>query len=264
MSISSARYLLAAITIFAVTLSGCIPGPGDTSKIPSPYDLDVTISNRGATIYWSVKRKKTDKIFGYNIYLSAESLEDKFGNWQKERPEPHNFTPYPGDTDGDQSKESYEITHLENGKAYFVSVRTLGPNGVESKPSNEVRFIPIAGGVFVISSDHSAENGGFEFDTGQLSPARDMHCDLYFWTKGDQYGLSSPSRLGAGLRQTFFLETGIIGKKSEEKILIKKGDKITASSKRGRAEMTILKIERRGNEAEATIEYLYYPQGYNP
>lgn len=243
-------------------MTGCIPGPKGTEKIPSPYDLTVKISNRGATITWSVKRGNSDRTYGYNIYLSESSLKDKFRDWEKRRPKPHNFTPYPGDTDGDRGKESYEITHLENGKAYFVSVRTLGPDGVESKPTNEIRFVPMAGGVFVISSNHSADNGGFEFDTGEYSPARDMHCDLYFWTKEDQSGLSSPGRLGAGLRKTYFSKPGIINVREMDTIKIEKGDRINAEGKRGRAEMTILKIERRGNEAEATIEYLYYPKGY--
>ncbi|MEE9554238.1 MAG: hypothetical protein V3W18_08075 [candidate division Zixibacteria bacterium] len=260
MSIISAKKIIASVSILAIALSSCIPGPKGTEKIPSPYDLDVKIVNRGADITWSVERGKNDRTYGYNIYLSEKSLKEDFRKWKKKRPKPHNFTPYPGDTDGDRNNESYEITHLENGKTYFVSIRTLGPDGVESKASNEVRFVPMAGGVFVISSNHSADNGGFEFDTGRYSPSRDKHCDLYFWTKGDQYGLSSPSRLGAGLRKTYFSKPGIINVREMETIKIKKGDKIIAESKRGRAEMTILRIGRRGSEAEATIEYIYYPK----
>ncbi len=198
-------------------------------------------------------------MFGYNIYLSEQSLKDKFSRREKESPDPHNFAPYPGDTDGDRNRESYEITHLENGRAYFVSVRTLGPNGLESEPSNEVQFVTLAGGTFVISSSHSAENGGFEFDTSRSCPARDSLCDIYLYAKNEDVGLSSPNRLGAGLRQTWFGKPGIVYLKEMDTIKIQRGDRITSSSMRGRAELTILKIERRGGEAEATIEYVYYP-----
>jgi len=209
-----------------------------------------------------VNRGKSDKITGYNIYLSETSLKNDFKNWDKGHPAPHNFTPYPGDTDGDKTKESYEITHLQNGKTYFVSVRTLGLNGVESAPSNEVSFTPLSRGTFTISSNHSADNGGFDLESGISVSARNLRCDIYLYAKDDEVGLSSPSRLGTGLRKTWFGRPGRVYVKEMDSILIKKGEKITTSSKSGDAELTILKIERDGSAATATIEYVFYPQGY--
>jgi len=229
-------------------------------KLPAPYDLRVDVVSHGATAYWQIDRAKTDRISGYNIYLTLESLKDKFVDWEKDHPAPHNFSPYPGDTDGDRSKESYEITGLENGRAYYVSVRTVEQGGRESNPSNEVEFTPLARGVFVISSNHSAEIGGFNFESESSMPARDLRCDIYLYAKGDTIGLSSPGRLGAGLRKTYFSRPGIINIREMDSIRISENERITATGKFGRAELTVRKINLQGaDEAEATLEYIFYP-----
>jgi len=186
-------------------------------------------------------------------------LKDRFSGWDKDRPAPHNRDPYPGDTDGDPSRESYEIADLENGRTYFVLVRTVGPGGAESGPSNEVQFVPISRGTFLISSDHSADNGGFAFDSGLSVSARDVRCDIYLYAKEDEIGLSSPSRLAAGLRQTWFGKPGIVYFKEMDTIRIQQGDRITTSNKYGSSELFIKEINRSGSLVEATIEYVFYP-----
>ena len=215
-------------------------------------------------VYWRIERGKTGRISGYNIYLSSESLKNKFPGWEKDHPAPYNSSPYPGDTDGDRSKESYKIPGLDNGREYFVSVRTVGQGGLESDPSNEVEFMPLARGVFVISSNHSAQNGGFGFASESSMPARDLRCDLYLYAKEDEIGLSSPGKLGAGLRTTYFSRPGIINIREMDTIRIAEGERITATGKFGEAELTVKKIDRRGaSEAEATLEYVFYPSRNN-
>jgi hypothetical protein len=241
-----------------------LPGPKETGKIPAPYDLRIEFSSRRATVHWSINRGKADPIYGYNIYLSETPLKDQFRRWHKDHPDPYNHTPYPGDTDGDRSRESFEITHLENGKIYYVSVRTVGENGLESASTDEVEFQPLSNGTFVISSNHSASNGGFEFDSGLSTPARDRRCDIYLYAKGEEVGISSPGRLGAGLRNTYFRKPGIINVREMDTIKIKPGDEIIADCRLGRAEMTIKKIARVGSEVEATIRYVFYPEGFAP
>ena len=187
-------------------------------------------------------------------------MKGLFSKWEKKRPEPYNHGPYPGDTDGDKSRESFEFTHLENGKPYYVSVRTVGISGEESEASAEVEFVPLSKGVFTISSNHSSDNGGFNFEDGISTPARDPRCDVYLYAKRDVVGLSSPGRLSAGLRKTAFAGTD---NEFEETIVIKPDDRLAVKTNRGTARIKIVKINHVGTEAEAVIEYAFYPDGYD-
>jgi hypothetical protein len=217
--------------------------------------------SRGAAIYWSVNRGEGQLISGYNVYLSRKPLKGMFSNWHKSHAELYNRTPYPGDTDGDITRESFEITGLENGRTYFVTVRTVAPDGSESKQSNEVEFIPLAKGEFIISDNHSADNGGFSFDHEISIPARDRRCDLYLYSRDNVVGLSSPSRLGAGLRKTIFAASSDPGN-ADETIRIREGSKITVNAKLGLATLTVKKIDRLDSEVTATIAYAFYPPHY--
>ena len=242
---------------------GCGPKPPEmtnlpvsTTALPVPYEISVDAQNERAVIYWAIDRAPGKPISGYNIYLSETPLYELFPNWGESRPEPYNHAPYPGDTDGDISRESFEIPNLENGKTFYVSVRTAGLAGAESDPSEEVKFVPLAKGEFLIADNHLSDYGGFSFDENISVPARDPRCDLYLYAKKDVVGLSSPSRLSAGLRKTGF--TARNGKDSET-LKIKTGDKLSVKTVNGRAEITIKKIGHVGTEVAADIEYIFYP-----
>ena len=225
-----------------------------------PENVAVDAQNKGALVYWTIDRSDTKPISGYNIYLSEKPLKGLFSKWPKNKPEPYNHAPYPGDTDGDNSKESFEFTHLDNGKTYYLSVRTVGISGVESDASEELAFTPLSRGYFTITSNHSSESGGFNFEDGIPTPARDPRCDIYLYARRDAVGISSPSRLSAGLRKTGFSETD---ENYDETIVIKKGDRLYIKTPRGRAQVRIVSIKQQGAEAEAVIEYEFYPSGYH-
>lgn len=246
--------------ILQALVYSCGPKPREGADLPIPRDVTVDVWNEKAIIYWSIDRSEDRPISGYNIYLSEKPLEKHFSKWEKNRPEPYNHAPYPGDTDGDKTRESFEITNLENGKTYYISVRTIGLAGAESGISKEVEFVPLARGKFTISSNHSSENGGFSFDRDISVPARDPRCDIYLYAKRDVVGLSSPGRLSAGLRKTAFTKQN---EKDVETIMIKKGDSLTVKTRYGRAEIAIKNIDRAGLEAAAVIEYIFYPAGYD-
>lgn len=218
--------------------------------------------SRGATIYWSVNRRDGQLISGYNVYLSRKPPEGNYPGWHKSHAELHNSTPYPGDTDGDITRESFEITGLENGRTYFVTVRTVAPDGSESKQSNGVEFTPLARGEFIISDNHLADNGGFSFDHEISVPARDRRCDLYLYSRDNVVGLSSPNRLGAGLRKTAFARSSDAAN-NDETIRIREGNKIVVSTKHGQAVLTVRGINRIDSEVRATIEYAFYPPHYH-
>jgi hypothetical protein len=221
--------------------------------------LTVDVNNGRAVVNWTVDRADSRPISGYNIYLSEKPLQELFRKWDRNRPEPYNHGPFPGDTDGDNSKESYEITNLANGKTYYVSVRTVDPAGDESDAAGELKFVPLANGQFQISSDHSSDKGGFSFDKNISLPARDPRCDIYLYAKKDVAGLSSPHRLSGGLRKTAFSNSK---EKGVETIRIKGGDKLTVKTGNGRAEITVVKIRHRGSSATADIRYIFYPLNY--
>lgn len=221
--------------------------------------MTVDVNNHSAVVNWTVDRAGSRPISGYNIYLSETPLKELFSNWDKNHPQPYNHGPFPGDTDGDNTRESFEITNLENGKTYYVSVRTVDPAGAESDVSGESKFVPLANGDFQISSDHLSEIGGFSFDKNISLPARDPRCDIYLYAKEDAVGLSSPGRLSAGLRKTAFSNST---EKNVETIKIKNGDKLTAKTRFGRAEISVKRLKHRGASAVADIGYIFYPDNY--
>ncbi len=239
----------------------CIPGPRESGRVPSPYDLKVHTISKGAIIRWSVNRREGQLISGYNVYLSRKPLNGRFPDWHKSHAELYNSTPYPGDTDGDITRESFEITGLENGWTHHVTVRTVAPDGSESKQSNEVEFMPLAKGEFIISDNHQADNGGFSFDHEISVPARDRRCDLYLYSRDNVVGLSSPSRLGAGLRKTLFTRSGDPAS-TDDTIRIREGTEIAVNAKHGTGVLTVRRINRLDSEVSATIEYAFYPPHY--
>ncbi len=147
-------------------------------------------------------------ISGYNIYLGDDSAVSDTAAWKKMPGTPYNPTPYPGDTDGDNSKESMPLDRLTNGRTYYVMVRTVGPDGRESESSNLTVFRPLAQGSFIISSNHEASDGGFNFEDESSAPGRGPRSDIYLYDNGAKVGLSSPSRLGAGMRRSLIFESG--------------------------------------------------------
>ena len=237
----------------------CGPKPEKIVDLPVPFDLNLNTISNGATLIWSVNRKDNQPISGYNVYLSEKSLADIFNSWDEGHPDPYNYTPFPGDTDGDKSKETFELTNLENGKTYYVSIRTIGLAGIESPPSNEVSFTPLAKGSIQLSTNHMIDAGGFCFEQEISVPSRDTRCDIYLYSKGDVFGLSSPSRLSGGLRKSKFTLKRT-GTTDAATVKIKKNDLVVVKTKYGRAELRIKNLFNDGLSPYAKIDYVFYPK----
>lgn len=197
-------------------------------------------------------------ISGYNIYLGDDSsVRDTFA-WQKMPGTPYNQIPYPGDTDGDNTRELIPLDILVNGRMYYAIVRTVGPDGRESASSNLAVFRPLAQGSFIISSNHEATDGGFNFEDESLVPGRGPRSDIYLYDNGEKVGLSSPNRLGAGMRKSLIFESSG-DKNGDETVQISTGEKLIVKTKAGRAEITIEEIIGKYPETKARIEYIFYP-----
>jgi hypothetical protein len=228
-------------------------------EIPPPFALKAEAGNRQAIISWSINRPEEMLLSGYNIYLSDGLIADSTV-WKLSPGQPYNSQPYPGDTDGDTQHESMPLTNLVNGRIYYIFVRTVGSDGGESVSSNVTLFRPLAQGEFTISINHETPDGGFNFENEKSVPGRDPRSDIYLYATENKTGLSSPSRLGAGLRQTDFHYAGSKpDAPGAETVPIKVRDTFELTLKSGQARINILEISGRYPDVSARIGYIYYP-----
>ena len=263
--ISSAKLTILLAFVAAMTAHlACGPKPPRKPKLtpasglPAPHNLRAEDANGRAGLFWSVDRKDGILISGYNIYLSEAAGAGDTLTWNNAPQKPHNDFPYPGDTDGNINTESYPIAGLRDGRSYTALVRTLGPGGALSEPSNMVIFESIGEGEFVIGNDHQAENGGFNFERGISIPGADPQSDIYLYATRDKVGLSSPSRLGAGLRKTEFLAGGA-SIAPLETVAIARGDIFTLRAHRGLATIKVEEIQGSYPRIKARISYRFRP-----
>ena len=218
--------------------------------LPIPYNLTAVAFNGKATLRWQIERSPSQPLAGYNIYCqSPYKIDTSFAA------QPYNHAPYPGDTDGDIKKESLELSGLENGREYVAFIRTVGTANNLSGISNFCRFTPALKGEFTISTDHLGENGGYCFEKMKSTAARDPENDIYLYATADRIGLSSPHRLGAGLRRTFF-NSPIISTAAMETVPIRRGDSIWIQTKAGIWDLEIVKIENNDGRVQATIRFI--------
>lgn len=239
---------------FLLSVFNCGPKPpGEIITPNTPYNLKAVAGSHSADLYWQISRDDKSPISGYYIYL-AES--------QNAEGEMYNSSPYPGDTDGDITRESIEIPRLENGKPYYAYIRTVFSDGSLSKPSEKVTFVPLAQGKITISQNHTANRSGFNFADEKYTQARDFKNDIYIFATASRSGISSPSRLHSSLRQTkIALNQGEMDMTQP----LKKGQDYTlVTADGGRAMLTLLSTKGTAPEIEATFKYVYYPPGVQP
>lgn len=191
------------LAIFVLILS-CAPKiqkahiPPPPLALPIPYELRADAANGQATIYWRIDRPANMATGGYYIYL-AETATDT-GRL-------YNSAPYPGDTDGDVTRESINIQGLTDGYAYYAWIKTIMANGELGPRSEKLRFIPVEMGELKIRCDILADSSGYSFAKRKYTKARDYDNDFYLYYKGG-LNISSPSLYNSGLRKTSFMAGG--------------------------------------------------------
>ena len=248
-------FILMILSASALLITACGPKPSKRVMPNTPFNLKATAGNRTATIQWQVNRAENSPIRGYNIYLSGSPNTDG---------ELFNSSPFPGDTDGDITSESFEIPRIDNGARYYAYVRTVMTDGSLSEASPRVSFMPLLTGQLVISSNHASDNSGYSFAMEKYTAARDFDNDFYIYATGEKAGISSPSRLHASLRESSILVEGErSGKFADTKPLAKGRTYILNTADNARVRMTLVKLS--GNPAlTATFDYIYYPPGVEP
>ena len=177
--------------------------------------------------------------------------------------------PYPGDLEAENRFETMEITTLENGFEYFISVRTVFPNGSMSESSNEVSVICRPEGEFDLAFRYSDMNDGFSFARGEYVRADDIENDLYFYHKDGVDYIASPHRLNGFLRTSQFYSLGKtediyqyqaleIDIPSSERMPVWQGESyLVKTGDDNYAKIRIEKISGEGKKRSLEIKYIY-------
>lgn len=192
-------FLYIFVPVITSLFLSCAPKPKVTPTptqiaIPVPYNLKASAFNGKATLLWKVNRPTNFVSGGYNIYLREARADSAIL---------YNQIPYPGDTDGDPNKETFEITDLKNGQAYFTWVRMLAANGALGAASETLQFIPFESGQLTIYFDMLRDSSGYSFVKHKYTKARDFNNDFYLYDKNGPH-ISSPSVYNSGLRKSTF------------------------------------------------------------
>jgi hypothetical protein len=248
-------FIILSLLIMLLAILACGPKP-KPSPAPAadnaPYNLKAVAGSHSAELVWQTRRDSKTNIGGYNIYLADSPSSEG---------ELYNSAPYPGDTDGDITRESITIPNLENGHRYYAYIRTLLGNGELSRPTGTVEFMPLDQGRLTITTNHTAEGSGYSFTQGKYTPARDFANDFYIYATEAKAGISSPSRLHSSLRQTYIT---LNNKKDLTQPLQKGAQYILDTADGGRAILTLVQLTGKAPALEASFNYIYYPPGVKP
>lgn len=254
--------------LFLAFLLSCAPKPkiepaSPTVAIPIPYDLRAVAFNGKATLSWKIDRPGKFVSGGYNIYL-AESPSD-CGKL-------YNLIPYPGDTDGDASKETFEITDLINGHIYQTWIRMLTADGTLGASSETLIFVSKEVGQLTIYFDMLHDSSGYSFTKRKYTKARDYDNDFYLYEKNGVH-ISSPSLYNSGLRESYFellpprppkeFRTGLRQSKTTSMAILKTQRYSIRTADHGFAIIKVDKYIGTGNLKRAIIRYGYLPPSSN-
>ena len=247
-------HILSTCLPIILLLASCGPKPKPTIA-NVPYEFEAEALDSGAILRWQINREG-GLIGGYEIYL-ADSPEEAGA--------PYNNSSYPGDTDGNTSRESIELVGLENGKTYYAYVRTIQADGSLTAPSRKISFRPLEQGRITITSNYLIDKSGYSFAGHKYAVVRNSDNDFYIYSTGAKMGISSPSRMHSSLRQT---RIKMAGKASSEyastQSLSIGATYLLELANGGHAKMTAIDIHGASPEIVATFDYIYYPPGILP
>jgi hypothetical protein len=194
-------FLIAAIV--PLLLIACKPkqGPGEYTNGAYPYDLKLEVDNGMIDVAW--KKHGEALVSGYNIYLSEQSLQDKYpeGNYPKDS-KPFNSTVFPGDTNPDDGVEHFIAEGLTNGMMYYVSVSVVNPDQTLSMATEELSAVPAPKGEITLAARFGGKNDGYAFFKDEFVSADHVDNDIYYYSRRGKHYLASPTRLDGFLRDS--------------------------------------------------------------
>ena len=185
-----------------ILLAGCQPSKvaDEVGSSCAPKNLAVKASNEAMTVSW--RPDCNQLISGYYIFISEQPLFEKFGNtFLPKSVKPFNDAAFAGDTEPADGIENFEAGGLENGKKYYVSVRTIFPDLTLSKSSNEQVVVCGPRGEIELSIRYKSERDGYSFSRDIFVRADDLDNDIYYHTLSGKDYLGSPEKLDGFLRK---------------------------------------------------------------
>lgn len=255
-------------------LWGCAPSktttvlPPETPIVASDIqvvDVRVEPGDRRMTVEW---KKLGEGLFsGYNIYISENATP-------ADTDAPFNLEPYPGDTDPDDGRETFQAENLENGRRYYVTVRPILPDRSLGSRSNQATTMCGPRGEVTIEARYSGEHDGLALETGAYVRANSRQSDLYFYTNEGKNFLASPDRLDGFNKKTKFSKLKLKGSLAEirtevgklkidpvdERVEVAAGDWIlvrTADARNGL--LRILDVEGKGKTSRVRLDFVFCP-----
>ncbi|MEW6015988.1 MAG: hypothetical protein AB1690_11765 [Candidatus Zixiibacteriota bacterium] len=236
----------------------------------APTKLTIKPGNRNLFLKWNTNCPPNVLLSGYNIYLLREPLDDRYlDSEMPSRIKPYNSAPYPGDTDPEGSFETMLIDNLENGTEYFVTVRTVFPDGSLSVSSNQVAAICRPEGEFLLAFRYADINDGFSFAAGKPVRADASGNDLFFFSKDGFDYISSPHRLNGFLRESQFYSLGAtrdiyqhsrfsLDIPAMDRIPVRAGESYAVKTADGNyAKIRIESIVGEGKDRRMRVKYIY-------
>ena len=234
-----------------------------------PADLKVKVADRAMTVIFTPSCDQL--ISGYYIYISEEPLtayaQDTLlpGTIR-----PFNLTAFSGDTNPDDGVEYFDAERLENGKKYFVSVRTIFPGRTLSRSSAEIPAVCGPRGEMQLSIRYKSDRDGFSFEQNGYVSADNLANDLYFFSKDGKDFLASPVRLDGFLRDNRLMRLAFKGEyeqvksrvmaageiPDQERIEVKKGNWVLLYTADKR--FALLKVLEFSGEGEKRVIRLFY------
>ena len=262
--------------LISLTMILCSCGPQMKGAFPPgcrPNDLKTEVDSGKMTVNWRSDCKRT--ISGYNIYISREPLAEKYGHTQlPNNVYPYNENPYPGDTNPDDSSVVYEALGLTDGVKYYVSVRTILPDGMQSRPTNEIVSVCGPSGEVELFQRYKSEHDGFSFSKEQLTRADSDQNDIYYFHADGVDYLNSPKRLNGFLRDIKLSRlptTGTLEQVKrkgrelssipiEDKVSVITGDWVRVLTPEGTGALVqVLGFSGEGDERKIKLFYSYSP-----
>jgi hypothetical protein len=202
------------ILLFVPVLIAAGCAPSHRGGLPAvsecaPTNLEAKSNDRTLSLKWNTNCPDDKLLSGYNIYLLESPLDSQYYTTTlPTKLKPYNHTPYPGDTDPASDYETMTITNLDNGREFFITVRTVFPDNSMTVSSNEVGIMCRPEGAFELAFRYSGLDDGFSFKSGESVRADSDENDIYFFHKDGFDFIASPKRLNGFIRDSKFYSLG--------------------------------------------------------
>lgn len=262
------------IVFIAILLIACGPKTGvDLSEVNlcNPHSLKIDSTGSHYTrIAWNPGCPGIRIMQGFNIYLSPTPIVSQYsGRSLPESIKPYNAELYPGDPEGNEKYETFEIKNISLAEKYYAHIRVVNSDGTLSLPSNEIEIVQMPQGIINLGSSYSGNNDGFSFEKDSYCGTDDIENDLYFYTKDGIDYLCSPARISAVNRANKIYPAGqgeslgdvskITSRgESSEKIAMSPGSIFVIETEDGYfATLRLIRMTGTGENRSAEFEYFY-------